>query len=869
MTSRLKHKLELDQVNLNSAYLNESFVQIGTPLPALADTKKDKLEYVPEWKQEVRDEQGRRRFHGAFTGGWSAGYFNSAGSKEGWAPSTFKSSRSSRASKIQRPEDFMDEEDLQQMRDDRQLENTDIFKNEAFAGTREPLADKNLPSALESLIAPAQSSIGEKLLQKLGWRPGQGIGPRVTLRKLRIQEGKLGKARLGMDDSGHEDAEAGKHTFAPRDVKLLVYESKEDKQGLGFEKGKGMSRLPPAMGPRPLDNEDDDPYAVGPSTSSRPFAFDHNDDEDDVIVMGGSARPGLGMRSTDVGGGQKAVDGEDHWHDGRPVLVGFMLDPKGVPQDKWFPMPEIPVDWRPRPARVWGTTRKWDEEPGKKVEENEVIKGAPGKPLTHEQRGAALGEETRMSKAKSVYEYIAEKDRERLASLSDSAQIAPPPKLSFVPEPSKSVEHIHVPATEVQIPPLSPRTASAALKGFIPYGDDPAKQERYRSYLVSQTYNTKEPNPTILPSSSFDEINAELEAFASSARIFKPMSFAMSNRFTSGSSSLAASDLKQAKPGLHIYDAEKAKAEMEKPKGVDEIKVEKQLTPREQAAMNGMYGKMTRETKQFYPVKLLCKRFGVADPHPEGKSSDSEAVSGLSTISAEGLPLPANDASWESKFTYQAPTESSKPTLITQSSQVVTGERAPTSIAEVGMADDINQGRDTLTYTKPSIDIFKAIFASDNESGGEDADDDEKQVDQPGKVAGPTQAYRDPFPPKKAEDEKPVDLTTFKPVFTLKKEDNGAKDDKKEKKKDKKSKKRKSMLSFDIGEGEEEDAPKQQERNKKKRKDDEQDNERHKGEQRNKKHKNEREENDFEGEWVEKPAIIPRLVGRKGAEDFM
>lgn len=867
MTSRLKHKLELDQVNLNSAYLNESFVQIGTPLPALADTKKDKLEYVPEWKQEVKDEQGRRRFHGAFTGGWSAGYFNTAGSKEGWAPSTFKSSRSSRASKVQRAEDFMDEEDLQQMRDDRQLENTDIFRNEAFAGTREPLADKNLPSVLESLIAPAQSSIGEKLLQKLGWRPGQGIGPRVTLRKLRIQEGKLGKARLGMDDGGH-DAEAGKHTFAPRDVRLLVYESKEDKQGLGFEKGKGMSRLPPAMAPRPLDIEDDDPYAVGPSTSSRPFAFDHNDDEDDVIVMGGSARPGLGMGSTDVQGGKKAVDAEDHWHDGRPVLVGFMLDPEGVPQDKWFPMPEIPIDWRPRPARVWGTTRKWDEEPGKKVEENEVIRGAPGKPLTYEQRGAALGEETRMSKAKSVYEYITEKDRERLASVSDSAQIAPPLKLSFVPEPSESAEHTRTPATEVQIPPLSPRTASAALKGFIPYGDDPAKQERYRSYLISQTYNTKDPNPALLPSSSFDEINAELEAFASSARIFKPLSFAMSNRFTSGSSSLAASDLKQAKPGLHIYDAEKAKAEMEKPKGVDEIKMDKQLTPKEQAAMNGMYGKMTRETRQFYPVKLLCKRFGVADPHPEGKLSDSEAAPGPSAPSVEGLPIPANDASWESKFIYQAPTESSKPTSIPQSTQAVTGERAPTSIAEVGMAEDINQGRDTLTYTKPSIDIFKAIFASDDESDEEDADDDEKQVEQPGKVAGPTQVYRDPFPPKKIEDEKPVDLTTFKPVFTLKKEDNRAKDDK-EKKKDKKSKKRKIMLSFDIGEGEEEDEPKQQVKDKKKRKRDEQDNERHGDEQRNVKHKNEKEENDFEGEWVEKPAIIPRLVGRKGAEDFM
>jgi hypothetical protein len=32
---------------------------------------------------QVRDEKGRRRLHGAFTGGFSAGYFNTVGSKEG------------------------------------------------------------------------------------------------------------------------------------------------------------------------------------------------------------------------------------------------------------------------------------------------------------------------------------------------------------------------------------------------------------------------------------------------------------------------------------------------------------------------------------------------------------------------------------------------------------------------------------------------------------------------------------------------------------------------------------------------------------------------------------------------------------------
>lgn len=45
----------------------------------LAGTKLKLYDFLTQ----VRDEQGRRRFHGAFTGGYSAGYFNTVGSKEG------------------------------------------------------------------------------------------------------------------------------------------------------------------------------------------------------------------------------------------------------------------------------------------------------------------------------------------------------------------------------------------------------------------------------------------------------------------------------------------------------------------------------------------------------------------------------------------------------------------------------------------------------------------------------------------------------------------------------------------------------------------------------------------------------------------
>ena len=62
--------------------------------------------------QPARDAGGRQRFHGAFTGGFSAGFFNTVGSRDGFQPATFVSSRGARAEpRAARPDDFMDAED--------------------------------------------------------------------------------------------------------------------------------------------------------------------------------------------------------------------------------------------------------------------------------------------------------------------------------------------------------------------------------------------------------------------------------------------------------------------------------------------------------------------------------------------------------------------------------------------------------------------------------------------------------------------------------------------------------------------------------------------------------------------------------------
>lgn len=63
-------------------------------------------------KDKVYDENGIRRFHGAFTGGFSAGYYNTVGSEEGFTTTGFISSRNQRVEfKQYTKEDFMDEQD--------------------------------------------------------------------------------------------------------------------------------------------------------------------------------------------------------------------------------------------------------------------------------------------------------------------------------------------------------------------------------------------------------------------------------------------------------------------------------------------------------------------------------------------------------------------------------------------------------------------------------------------------------------------------------------------------------------------------------------------------------------------------------------
>lgn len=318
---RLLHRLERDGVPAH-ANLHESFVHYGTPLPALQDHRKDMHELKPEWQQEVYDDRGRRRFHGAFTGGFSAGYFNTVGSKEGWAPSSFRSSRTSRApERASRVEDFMDEEDLADLKENFQLRTTADY---ARADERDPFAALG---ASHTSVRATTSQLGQRILQHMGWKPGQGIGPLVSAKR-RAQLAETLRA-YGVDVTV-PDTDAP-HMFPPPDTALPPIEPNLTRQGLG----------------------------------TRTAALD----------------AALARHRTDAGSGA-----DDTMRLGEPRTApsdlppGFVPAAAGCPPERTFPPPPVPANWKPDPRRVWADDERAPLPKPQRAAERRAVLGEPAPP---------------------------------------------------------------------------------------------------------------------------------------------------------------------------------------------------------------------------------------------------------------------------------------------------------------------------------------------------------------------------------------------------------------------------------------------------------------------------------------------------------
>lgn len=91
------------------------------------------------------------------------------------------------------------------------------------------------------MLPPPTDSAGARILKKMGWRLGQGIGPRVSLRQRKLQDAQALRGTEDIITIPEDDEEASKHTYAPRDTRILLVDRKDNSHGLGYQPGMGLN----------------------------------------------------------------------------------------------------------------------------------------------------------------------------------------------------------------------------------------------------------------------------------------------------------------------------------------------------------------------------------------------------------------------------------------------------------------------------------------------------------------------------------------------------------------------------------------------------------------------------------------------------
>jgi G patch domain-containing protein 1 len=169
-----------------------------------------------------------------------------------------------------------------------------------------------------------------------------------------------------------------------------------------------------------------------------------------------------------------------------------------------------------------------------------------------------------------------------------------------------------------------------------------------------------------------EEWNREVSEFVRAAMVFQPMSRLMATRFTSSSTTLPASSETDA--SMLVKPAEKPE------------------DPAVAAAKMNMYGYMTRSVSDFYPTRLLCKRFNVKDPHPvtAGEEEQKEETD-KSLINADAVKELKREARGTGSYDLAALPIEESVEIRADRNEVLEGERAGEEVFKSIFGDDSDE----------------------------------------------------------------------------------------------------------------------------------------------------------------------------------
>jgi G patch domain-containing protein 1 len=641
------------------------------------------------------------------------------------------SSRQNRAkdAKQQKIEDFMDEEDIREAEESKELQTSEKFAG--LGSTQSQLAGRR---GIMDLLKSEGETMGVKLLKKMGWREGQGIGPKVR-RRANLGDG----GALTGDNIRHPET----HLFAPSNPQMVTFIRKTDHFGLGFarearldtglqaesrpdregfdedetgdsffgqrlatqKKTKG-NQIPRrgGMGVGILNDtgsDDEDPYSMGPQISyNRTIGGDKKKKKklkggDESKMASSSANPLLNNKPVFISK-KTALAGFRKCHDGRLPLDGFVLadaiSSLSLSSGKRFTPLGIPSGWKSSKTPAEG------RDPSKYMSTADAAKASN---LDPKSRAELLGEE--QLPGKSIFDWMTPEARERLVKATGRTDL-PPALGEKAPKGFQTSDAERRRNLWDLVPKLDKADAvqalNRALGGWMPYSEDENKRARYRTFLEVQA-GLKQGLPDRLPGSTTDEWVREMQEFAKAAEVFKPVSGAMASRFTSASSApKVASDQPDSSTNESLLSRPPAKP----------------ADPAEEAANIGMFGPMTRSTLTFYPTRLLCKRFNIRPPAqvhfdpgdlPKGGGTNAAGSSTWSTGSA-------------ASSRQQLVSHDTRNQLLLEPDIGFPGKISPPAAEQKPIVVEPERN-EALEGERPGEAVFKAIFGSDDE---EDEDED-------------------------------------------------------------------------------------------------------------------------------------------------
>lgn len=631
----------------------------------------------------------------------------------------------------------MDEEDVREAEESRELQTS-----HEYAGFGSTDADVTRRAGLMDLLKTGGETMGVKLLKKMGWREGQGIGPKV-------------RRRANLDDAAATAEAQETYLFAPENPPMIAFVQKGDHKGLGYEgearleefhtaggkdsdeedsdpffgrrlEAPGKQKLPKTEGPRrgafgvgvlnDTGSDEEDPYSMGPQISyNRVIGGDKKKKKKqkekaaatgDSKMITGSSNPLVSSKPVFISKKTMAAKhsaGFRKCHDGRLPLDGFVLaDLSSLSissQEKRYAPPEIPPGWKS------SKTSTNERDASGYVSTADAAKASSLDPTS---RAALLGEA--QLPGKSIFDWMTPQARERIAKLTGKTDLPPAlgekaPKGYEMSESQKRQDLWDlVPKLDKQV---AVQALTRAVSGWMPYSEDPDKRTRYRTFLEVRA-GLRDKLPDRLPGSTTDEWAAELHEFTRAAEVFKPMAGIMASRFTSASSGPKSTENQEPSTDSPL---------LSKP-------AEKPEDPAVSAAKIGMFGPMTRSTISFYPSRLLCKRFNIKPPaHVQVDPGEQPGGEGAGASSAAAAGGRFQSAGYQTTGPKELVSRDVLNQLMVDSGRGAVDTTAEKPGAGLASREQIvvePERNEALEAERPGEAVFKAIF------GSEDEDEDEK-----------------------------------------------------------------------------------------------------------------------------------------------